>query len=48
MDDDEEKILIAKCLQLKTWRELGESFKVYKTLLKAVQKIWKALYEGNG
>jgi tRNA(Met) cytidine acetyltransferase len=45
LSDEEEFILVAKCLQLKPWRELGENFKIYKTLLKAVQKIWKRLYE---
>jgi tRNA(Met) cytidine acetyltransferase len=45
LDEEEERILVAKCLQLKAWRELGENFKVYKTLLKAVQKIWKKYYE---
>jgi tRNA(Met) cytidine acetyltransferase len=45
LDEGEERILVAKCLQLKAWRELGENFKVYKTLLKAVQKIWKKYYE---
>jgi len=45
LNDEEEFILVAKCLQLKPWRELGENFKIYKTLLKAVQKIWKKLYE---
>ncbi|WP_456327720.1 tRNA(Met) cytidine acetyltransferase TmcA [Archaeoglobus sp.] len=45
LSEEEERILVAKCLQLKSWRELGENFKVYKTLLKAVQKIWKKYYE---
>ncbi|RLI86595.1 MAG: tRNA(Met) cytidine acetyltransferase [Archaeoglobales archaeon] len=45
MGEEEERILIAKCLQLKSWRDLGESFKIYKILLKAVQKIWSMYYE---
>jgi tRNA(Met) cytidine acetyltransferase len=45
LSNEEEFILVAKCLQLKPWREFGENFKIYKTLLKAVQKIWKRLYE---
>ncbi len=44
LDENEELILVGKCLQLKSWRELGGNFKVYKTLLKAVQKIWKKYY----
>ncbi len=44
LEYDEEILLIAKCLQLKDWKEIGDDFKVYKTILKAVQKIWKWLY----
>lgn len=44
LDEREEYVLVGKCLQLKSWRELGGNFKVYKTLLKAVQKIWKKFY----
>ena len=48
LSNEEEEILVAKCLQLKSWRELGENFRVYKTLVKAVQKIWKTLYGEEG
>lgn len=42
LDEEEERVLVAKCLQLKPWKEIeGEGFKKYKTLMKAVQKIWK-------
>ncbi len=44
LSEDEEIVLVAKCLQLRSWRELGENFKVYKTLLKAVQKVWNRYY----
>jgi len=40
--EEEEKLVVGKCLQLRPWREFGESFKVYKMLLKALQKIWKS------
>ena len=42
LDEEEERVLVAKCLQLKPWREIeGEGYKKYKTLMKAVQKIWR-------
>jgi len=41
LSDEEEFVLVAKCLQLKPWREVGEGFKVYRVLLRSVQKIWK-------
>ncbi len=40
LSDEEEILVVGKCLQLKEWREFGESFKVYKALLKALKKIW--------
>lgn len=44
LDEKEEIVLVGKCLQLRSWRELGGTFKIYKTLLKAVQKIWEKYY----
>jgi len=42
LDEKEEYALVAKCLQLKPWKELrvGEGFKKYRILMKAVQKVW--------
>ncbi|RLE46191.1 MAG: tRNA(Met) cytidine acetyltransferase, partial [Candidatus Methanomethylicota archaeon] len=41
LENDEEKVLVAKCLQLRPWWEIeGEGWKKYKTLVKAVHKIW--------
>jgi len=47
LSDEEEMLVVGKCLQLRQWREFGENFKVYKMLLKAVQKIWKWCYGGE-
>jgi len=51
IDRKEEGILIMKCLQLKPWREIKydnvEGIKVYKSLLKAIKKVWK-WYEAAG
>jgi tRNA(Met) cytidine acetyltransferase len=42
LDETEEYILVAKCLQLRGWREIEEEgFKKFRTLLKAIQKIWR-------
>lgn len=40
----EEQILVAKCLQLRPWREIGGEEK-YKTLLNALKKIWEWFLE---
>ena len=40
LSDEEEILVVGKCLQLRSWRDFGESFKVYKALLKALKKIW--------
>jgi len=39
LDEREEQILVAKCLQLRSWREIGGEEK-YKTLLSALKKVW--------
>ncbi|MEM0331718.1 MAG: tRNA(Met) cytidine acetyltransferase TmcA [Archaeoglobaceae archaeon] len=42
LSDEEMYILVAKCLQLKSWRELpGDGFKKYRNLMVAVKKIWR-------
>ncbi len=41
LSDEEEMLVVGKCLQLKKWKEFGENFKVYKALLKALKKIWE-------
>ncbi len=41
LSDEEEMLVVGKCLQLRPWRDLGEGFKVYKALLKALKKIWE-------
>ncbi len=41
LSEEEERLVVGKCLQLRMWREFGESFKVYKTLLKGLKKIWE-------
>ncbi len=41
LSDEEERLVVGKCLQLRQWRDLGEGFKVYKALLKALKKIWE-------
>ncbi len=46
LDEDEEKLLIAKCLQLKSWGEIDVE-KSFKKMVKAVQKIWRWFYEGG-
>lgn len=45
LKEEEEDILIGKCLQLKHWKDLpGEGFKKYRTLLNAVKKVWGWYY----
>uniref|UniRef100_UPI0025BBA594 GNAT family N-acetyltransferase n=1 Tax=Ferroglobus sp. TaxID=2614230 RepID=UPI0025BBA594 len=46
LEEDEEKLLIAKCLQLKSWSEIHVE-KSYKKMVKAVQKLWRWFYEGG-
>ncbi len=51
MDEKEERVLIAKCLQLRDWKYAGEcigesGMRPYKTLLSALKKVWK-WYEEN-
>ncbi len=46
LDKREEKVLIAKCLQLRDWKFAGEcigesGMRPYKTLLSALKKVWK-------
>jgi len=42
LGEDEELVLIGKCLQLKHWKDLpGEGFKKYRILLNAVKKVWR-------
>jgi tRNA(Met) cytidine acetyltransferase len=40
LEEDEEHMLIAKCLQLKPWRELDKEI-AFKTLLNAIKKVWE-------
>ena len=40
IDEREERVLIAKCLMLRDWREIDDP-KAYKRLLKALKKIWE-------
>ncbi len=43
LDEKEEYALVAKCLQLKSWKEIpvGEGYRRYKVLMKAVHKVWR-------
>jgi len=47
LNEEEEKLVVGKCLQLRPWKEFGNNFKVYKMLVKAIQKIWKWCYGEN-
>jgi tRNA(Met) cytidine acetyltransferase len=48
LEADEEKVLVAKCLQLKSWWEIKSDIKentkvedkVFKVLMKAIEKVW--------
>ncbi|MCS7144348.1 MAG: tRNA(Met) cytidine acetyltransferase TmcA [Archaeoglobaceae archaeon] len=40
LEEREEQILVAKCLQLRSWRDIGGEEK-YKTLLNALKKVWE-------
>lgn len=40
LDEREEQILVAKCLQLRPWREI-EGEEKYRTLLNALKKVWE-------
>ncbi|MDI9643219.1 MAG: tRNA(Met) cytidine acetyltransferase TmcA [Archaeoglobales archaeon] len=44
LEDREEQILVAKCLQLRSWREIGGEER-YRTLLSALNKVWKWILE---
>ncbi len=42
LSEKEERVLVAKCLQLKPWWEIHDGdVKAFKALLKAIQKIWR-------
>ncbi len=46
LSEKEEKVLVAKCLQLRDWTYAGEcigeyGMRPYKTLLSALKKVWK-------
>jgi tRNA(Met) cytidine acetyltransferase len=40
LDEREEEILVAKCLQLRSWKEIGGEEK-YRILLNALKKVWE-------
>ncbi|MCS7130840.1 MAG: tRNA(Met) cytidine acetyltransferase TmcA [Archaeoglobaceae archaeon] len=40
LEEREEQVLVAKCLQLRSWREI-EGEEKYKTLLNALKKVWE-------
>ncbi|MCX8172239.1 MAG: tRNA(Met) cytidine acetyltransferase TmcA [Archaeoglobaceae archaeon] len=40
LEEKEEYVMVAKCLQLRPWREIGGEEK-YKTLLNALKKVWE-------
>ncbi len=45
LEEKEELALVAKCLQLRYWKEIpGEGFKKYRVLLNAVKKVWRWYY----
>ncbi len=45
LEEGEELALVAKCLQLRYWKEIpGEGFKKYRILLNAVKKVWRWYY----
>ncbi|MDI9610993.1 MAG: tRNA(Met) cytidine acetyltransferase TmcA [Archaeoglobales archaeon] len=44
LENREEQILVAKCLQLRSWREIGGEER-YRTLLSALNKVWKWILE---
>ncbi|MEM2726857.1 MAG: tRNA(Met) cytidine acetyltransferase TmcA [Archaeoglobaceae archaeon] len=44
LEEREEQILVAKCLQLRSWREIGGEER-YKTLLNALKKVWEWFLE---
>lgn len=39
LEEREEQILVAKCLQLRSWREIGGEER-YRTLLNTLKKVW--------
>ncbi|AIY89869.1 tRNA(Met) cytidine acetyltransferase TmcA [Geoglobus acetivorans] len=40
LDEREERVLVAKCLMMKSWREIEDS-RSYKRMLKALKKVWE-------
>ncbi len=40
LDEDEERVLVAKCLMMKGWNEI-EGGKSYRKMMKALKKIWE-------
>ncbi|WP_048085473.1 tRNA(Met) cytidine acetyltransferase TmcA [Archaeoglobus veneficus] len=49
LNEEEERVLIAKCLQLKPWWEIesGGEVRPFKLLLKALQKVWRWYDDGD-
>jgi len=50
LEDEEEYVLVRKCLQMKNWWELGENFKggrAYGILQSAIKKIWMWFINSN-
>jgi len=46
LEEEEEYVVVAKCLQLKPWHDIRAE-KSFRTLLKALQKLWRHYYEGG-
>ncbi len=40
LDDKEERVIVAKCLMMKSWREI-DGGRSYRRMLKALKKIWE-------
>ena len=43
LDEDEEKILVAKCLMMRDWREV-DGGRAYRGMMRALKKIWEWYY----
>ncbi|WP_456478011.1 tRNA(Met) cytidine acetyltransferase TmcA [Geoglobus ahangari] len=40
LDEREERVLVAKCLMMRHWREIDDS-RAYRRMLKALKKVWE-------
>ena len=43
LEEDEEKVLVAKCLMMRSWRDV-DGGRAYRRMMKALKKVWEWYY----